>query len=119
MDATALDELRETIIQRRGDAVLAAEIRLGELTVTIAPADIPGFLGSLRGDPTCRFTTLIDITAVDWPQRERRFDLVYHLLVLLEARDVSWSRVLAELDRREGTSGLAEKAARAGRGDVS
>jgi NADH-quinone oxidoreductase subunit C len=80
MDATALDELRESIIQRREGAVLAAEIRLGELTVAVAPADIPGFLGFLRSDPTCRFTTLIDITAVDWPQRERRFDVVYHLL---------------------------------------
>jgi NADH-quinone oxidoreductase subunit C len=80
MDATALDELRESIIQRREDAVLAAEIRLGELTVTVGPADIPGFLSFLRSDPTCRFTTLIDITAVDWPQRERRFDVVYHLL---------------------------------------
>jgi NADH-quinone oxidoreductase subunit C len=80
MDATALDELRESIIQRREDAVLAAEIRLGELTVTVTPAAIPGFLGFLRSDPTCRFTTLIDITAVDWPQRERRFDIVYHLL---------------------------------------
>lgn len=39
-------------------------------------------------------------------------DLVYHLLVLLEARDVPLANVLAELDRRMGTSGLAEKAAR-------
>lgn len=46
-------------------------------------------------------------------------DLVYHLLVLLEARDVSWDRVVAELDRRSGTSGLAEKAARGGEGRVS
>jgi len=46
-------------------------------------------------------------------------DLVYHLLVLLEARGVSWDRVVAELDRRSGTSGLAEKAARGGEGRVS
>lgn len=46
-------------------------------------------------------------------------DLLYHLLVLLEARGVGWNRVAAELDRRAGTSGLAEKAARSGRGDVS
>jgi phosphoribosyl-ATP pyrophosphohydrolase len=39
-------------------------------------------------------------------------DLVYHLLVLLEARHVAWSAVLAELETRMGTSGLAEKAAR-------
>jgi phosphoribosyl-ATP pyrophosphohydrolase len=39
-------------------------------------------------------------------------DLVYHLLVLLECRQVPWQDVLAELDARAGTSGLAEKAAR-------
>ncbi len=39
-------------------------------------------------------------------------DVLYHLLVMLAARDVSLAEVLAELARREGTSGLAEKAAR-------
>ncbi|MXQ06613.1 phosphoribosyl-ATP diphosphatase [Alphaproteobacteria bacterium GH1-50] len=39
-------------------------------------------------------------------------DVLYHLLVMLAARDVSLADVLAELARREGTSGLDEKAAR-------
>ena len=39
-------------------------------------------------------------------------DVLYHLLVMLAARDVSLDDVLAELARREGTSGIAEKAAR-------
>jgi len=39
-------------------------------------------------------------------------DLVFHLLVLLEARGVAFADVLAELDRREGISGIAEKASR-------
>jgi phosphoribosyl-ATP pyrophosphohydrolase len=39
-------------------------------------------------------------------------DLLFHLMVLLAARDVPFNAVLAELDRREGTSGIAEKAAR-------
>jgi phosphoribosyl-ATP pyrophosphohydrolase len=43
-------------------------------------------------------------------------DLVYHLLVLLECRQVPWHDVLAELERRMGTSGLAEKAARTTQG---
>ncbi|MGI9481276.1 MAG: phosphoribosyl-ATP diphosphatase [Hyphomicrobiales bacterium] len=40
-------------------------------------------------------------------------DVLYHLLVLLEASDVSLNDVLAELARRQGTSGHVEKAARA------
>ena len=39
-------------------------------------------------------------------------DVLYHLLVMLTARDVALADVLAELDRRQGTSGLDEKAAR-------
>jgi phosphoribosyl-ATP pyrophosphohydrolase len=39
-------------------------------------------------------------------------DVLYHLLVMLAARDVTWADVEAELARREGKSGLAEKAAR-------
>jgi len=39
-------------------------------------------------------------------------DVLYHFLVMLAARDVTLADVLAELDRRDGTSGLAEKAAR-------
>ena len=39
-------------------------------------------------------------------------DVLYHLLVMLTARDVTLKDVLAELERREGTSGIAEKAGR-------
>ncbi|MBO6944307.1 phosphoribosyl-ATP diphosphatase [Altererythrobacter sp.] len=39
-------------------------------------------------------------------------DLIFHLLVLLQARRVSLDEVMAELDRREGTSGIEEKASR-------
>ncbi len=39
-------------------------------------------------------------------------DVLYHMLVMLAARDVTLAEVLAELERREGVSGIAEKAAR-------
>jgi NADH-quinone oxidoreductase subunit C len=82
-----LEDLREAIALRRADAVIEAEIRHGELTVHVGPSALPGFLEHLRADPSCRFTTLIDITAIDWPERERRFELVYHLLSMsLNAR---------------------------------
>ena len=77
---TALDELRETIALRQERALLATEIRYGELNLTVPPEMIPQFVAYLRTDSSCRFTTLIDITAVDWPAREKRFDVVYHFL---------------------------------------
>lgn len=39
-------------------------------------------------------------------------DLIFHLLVLLQARRIKLDEVMAELDRREGTSGIEEKASR-------
>jgi len=52
--------------------------------------------------------------AVDDPAalRAEAADALYHLLVMLAARDVTLAEVMAELARREGTSGVAEKAAR-------
>lgn len=80
MDTAALEDLREAIVLRQEAAIVAAEVAFGELTVTVAPGAIPAFAAWLRSDPNCRFTTLIDITAVDWPAREARFDVVYHFL---------------------------------------
>ena len=51
-----------------------------ELTVRGAGADIVSVMRFLRDDPRCLFWNIIDVTAVDWPGRERRFDVVYHLL---------------------------------------
>ena len=95
---TALVELKETLALRREDAILSAEVARGELTVTTAPTQISGFVAFLRSDPTCRFTTLIDITAVDWPAREKRFDIVYHFLSMHLNQRI---RVKAELREDE------------------
>lgn len=57
-----------------------AEIVRDELTLACAIDDIVHVLKTLHDDPACAFTILIDICGVDWPQREKRFDVVYHLL---------------------------------------
>jgi phosphoribosyl-ATP pyrophosphohydrolase len=44
--------------------------------------------------------------------RNEAADVLYHLMVMLASRDVALSDVMAELERRQGQSGLAEKAAR-------
>jgi NADH-quinone oxidoreductase subunit C len=53
---------------------------VGELTVRANAGDIVAVMKHLRDDPACKFQAFVDITAVDWPQREHRFDIVYHLL---------------------------------------
>ncbi len=77
---TALDDLREAIVARREAAVIDVKVSNDELTLTVAPGTLPDFANFLKSDNNCRFTTLIDITAIDWPSRERRFDMVYHFL---------------------------------------
>jgi phosphoribosyl-ATP pyrophosphohydrolase len=55
------------------------------------------------------------VAAISYGEKEvigEAADLLFHLLVLLDARGVPLAEVLAELDRREGVSGLAEKASR-------
>ena len=76
----ALNELAELIRAKQDDAVLSATVSGGELTVCVSPASIVGFCEFLKSDRECQFSTLIDITAVDYPERERRFDVVYHFL---------------------------------------
>jgi len=61
-------------------SLLAHTIAHGELTITVAPGDIVAAVKALRDDERCRYFSIIDVTAVDWPSRERRFDIVYHFL---------------------------------------
>ena len=58
----------------------AASVAFGDLNVTVDAANIIAALTFLRDDPACRFNCFIDITAVDYPAREKRFEVVYHLL---------------------------------------
>jgi NADH-quinone oxidoreductase subunit C len=60
--------------------VTGYEISFGELNVFGNAADIVQIVRFLRDDPNCQFWNFIDVTAVDYPQREQRFDVVYHFL---------------------------------------
>lgn len=80
----ALRELGAQIEARRPDCVLSWEVARHELNVTAAPAAIVTLTEFLRADASCRFSTLVDITAVDYPEREARFDVVYHFLSMFQ-----------------------------------
>lgn len=80
----ALKELGSYLELKRGDCVLGWDIAYGELNVDVAPSNIHGFIDFLKSDPTCKFSTLVDLTAVDYPDRAKRFDVVYHLLSMYQ-----------------------------------
>jgi NADH-quinone oxidoreductase subunit C len=79
MDET-LDKLGETIAAALPGAVTGFGVAHGELTLTAVAKDIVKVATFLRDDERCQFLSFVDITAIDWPARERRFDVVYHLL---------------------------------------
>jgi NADH-quinone oxidoreductase subunit C len=76
----ALRELATHIELKRPDCVVSWEVAHGELTMTVALSSLVRFVEFLRDDSNARFSTLVDITAVDRPEREARFDVVYHFL---------------------------------------
>lgn len=73
-------ELADYITASLGNAVQQSEVRLGELMLTVEPAQVVQVLTFLRDDQNCQFKLLLDICGVDFPDREPRFDVVYNLL---------------------------------------
>ena len=64
------------------------EIKNEELTVGLHLDAVEKFVEFLASDNDCQFTTLIDITAVDYPEKEQRFKLVYHFLSMVHNRRI-------------------------------
>lgn len=73
-------ELRDHLRDSLEAEVLRCEIDQGELNLQVHAGHISKTLKYLRDDARCLFICLIDITGVDYPEREKRFDVVYHLL---------------------------------------
>jgi len=76
----ALHELGEHIASAQSDAVDEWHVKLGELTVRAGRENISSLMTFLRDDVRCQFNCLIDICGVDYPDRAKRFEVVYHLL---------------------------------------
>ncbi len=78
----ALKDLGEHIASAGSDAVAATEIAYGELMITARAESITRLLTFLREDGNCKFEMLVDLCGVDYPEREKRFEVVYNLLSL-------------------------------------
>jgi len=76
----ALDRLGATIKSALAASVTGYEVVRDELTLAAKAADIVKVATYLRDDPACQFICIVDVTAIDWPSREQRFDVVYHFL---------------------------------------
>ena len=93
--STDLQELGEHLAASLGPAVLDRQIAYGELTLLVPGEEIVRVLTFLRDDPGCLFVSLMDLCGADYPGREKRFDVVYHLLSYRHNRRI---RIKVEAD---------------------
>ena len=75
-----LAQLKDTVTAVVGDALTQSLVAFGEVSITVEREKIVEVLTKLRDDPKTQFVVLIDICGVDYPGRDQRFDVVYHLL---------------------------------------
>ncbi|WP_347828990.1 NADH-quinone oxidoreductase subunit C [uncultured Planktomarina sp.] len=94
----AMQELGALIAAKRPDCVLAYDVSFDELNINVVPSNIVGLIEFLKLDRSCRFSSLVDITAVDYPGREKRFEVVYHLLSMYENHRVRLRMSVREED---------------------
>jgi NADH-quinone oxidoreductase subunit C len=102
----ALRELATHIELKRPDSVLSWEVAHGELTMTVALSSLVRFVEFLQGDSNARFSTLVDITAVDHPSREPRFDVVYHFLSMYRNHRIRLKVAVREEDMVPSLTGV-------------
>lgn len=95
-DIDALSQLAEHIQHRRSNQVLDTLVEFGELTITCTASGILDLVDFLRSDSSCRFSTLIDITAVDHPARPQRFDVVWHFLSMYQNQRIRVKAAIRE-----------------------
>jgi NADH-quinone oxidoreductase subunit C len=82
MSEETLKTLGETAKARFAGAVSDYVLAFGELTLLVERERIVEVMTGLRDEPDFRFHLLLDVCGVDYPDRVRRFDVVYHLLSL-------------------------------------
>ena len=88
-----------------GDRIVGTKTAFGEITLHVARDSIVDVLTRLRDDPALQFETLLDITGVDWPARENRFDVVYHLLSMRKNQRI---RVKLETNETDAVPSVIE-----------
>jgi NADH-quinone oxidoreductase subunit C len=92
----ALIDLGEHITAALPKEVLGSEVAHGELMLRVAPADLVRTLTFLRDDTNCQFKVLVDLTAVDFPDRDERFDVIYNLLSLTHNQRIRVKAAIGE-----------------------
>ena len=94
----ALFDMASYLTLKRAEAVVKTDVAFGELCVTVQLTHLHGFVEFLTTDAACRFSTLVDITAVDYPSRDTRFEVVYHFLSMYQNHRIRVKVAVGEED---------------------
>ena len=78
--STTVNDLEKTVNSGLTTTVKKSQINFDQLFIDIEVEDIISTILFLKTNEKCKFKQLIDITAVDYPQREKRFKIIYLLL---------------------------------------
>ena len=76
----ALNKLGAYLSGKLGPKLVRFDVAIGELTIEVKRDSVRDVITFLRDDERCRFASIIDICGVDYPDRDERFDVVYHFL---------------------------------------
>jgi NADH-quinone oxidoreductase subunit C len=79
-DQAKLTALQERVTTLLGDRIVEQSIAYGELTLQVHRETIVDAVRLLHDDPETRFVSIVDVCGADYPERDERFDVVYHLL---------------------------------------
>ncbi|WGH77644.1 NADH-quinone oxidoreductase subunit C [Jannaschia ovalis] len=101
-----LQELAAHIEMRQGDLLSGHAITLGELTLETTASDIPELVEFLKTDEQCRFSSLVDITAIDYPGDDRRFCVVYHFLSMYRNQRIRLKAFIREEEMVPSITGI-------------
>ncbi|MBN9070118.1 MAG: NADH-quinone oxidoreductase subunit C [Rhizobiales bacterium] len=91
------EDLAAHLGEKLGGKISGAVVAYGELTVTVEPENLIEVLTFLKTDGQCQFVSFIDCSGADYPSREKRFDVNYHLLSPRQNRRIR-VKVLADED---------------------
>ena len=84
MSEDKIHTLKNSLLVSHKEIIYSSEITNGELSIQVELSAMVELMEFLKQNKKCQFTSLVDITAVDYPGRDKRFEIVYHLLSMHE-----------------------------------
>ena len=101
----ALKDLGDYIAAAMPNKIVGTEVDGGELVVRTTSGALTEVMAFLHRESACQFKVLIDITAIDYPEREARFDVVYILLSMTRNQRL---RVMLSIDAAAQVPSVSE-----------